>query len=398
VAPDGSLYFMDWSQMLIGHLQHHLRDPNRHHDYGRIYRITYPSRPLLTPKPIYGQSIPALLDLLKEHEDNVRQRAKIELDTHDTSEVIPAVDRWEKQLDKSDKDYEHNRLEALWVHQWQNVVNLDLLNAVLKSPEPRARAQAVRVLCYWMDRVPNALALLDTAVRDSAPRVRLEAVRALSFVKGQDVPKAIELTKVVMLDKDYYIDYCFRETMKQLGSLPEGKDIVGKDLLLAARLRAVPDAKYGPTRKSLSAAEQKSYDLGKEVFNRDAHCATCHQPDGKGVENTYPPLAKSEWLKDDDRVIKIVLKGLYGELKFQGKTYGPSKNTPPMVGFGPLANDEEIAAVISYVHQSFGNDLDFVKPEEVKRIREQIKDKNIFYMVDDILKEHPLDSKNSGVK
>jgi hypothetical protein len=64
-----------------------------------------------------------------------------------------------------------------------------------------------------------------------------------------------------------------------------------------------------------------------------------------------------------------------------------------MIGFGPLANDEEIAAVISYVRQSFGNDLDFVKADEVKRVREQVKDRNIFYMVDEILKEHPLGPK-----
>jgi mono/diheme cytochrome c family protein len=208
------------------------------------------------------------------------------------------------------------------------------------------------------------------------------------------VPQAIELTKLVMMEKDYYIDYCFRETMKQLGSLPEAGDVIKKDPMLAARLRAVPDAKYGPTRKKLTADEQKIYDLGHEVFNRDAHCATCHQPDGKGIENTYPPLAKSEWLDDDERVIKIVLKGLYGPLKFQGKEYGPAKNAPPMVGFGPLANDAEIAAVISFVRQSFGNDLEFVKAEDVKRIREQTKDRNIFYMVDDILKENPLGKKN----
>ena len=120
---------------------------------------------------------------------------------------------------------------------------------------------------------------------------------------------------------------------------------------------------------------------------------TCHQPDGKGVDNTYPTLAKSEWLEDDERVIKIVLKGLYGELQLHGKSFGPSKNTPPMMGFGPLANDEEIAGVISYVRQSFGNDLNFIKAEDVKRIREQIKDRNIFYMVDEILKEHPIQKK-----
>ena len=298
--------------------------------------------------------------------------------------------------DKNDKTYEHNRLEALWVHQWHNIVNLDLMNAVLKSPDAHARAQAVRVLCYWMDRVPNTLALLDAAVKDSAPRVRLEAVRALSFVKGKDVPQAIELAKLVMMEKDYYLDYCFRETMKQLGSLPEAKDIITKDPILVARLRATPDAKYGPTRKKLTGAEQKSYDLGKEVFNREAHCVTCHQHDGKGIENMYPPIVKSEWLDDDERMIKIVLKGLFGPLKFQGKEYGKAGNTPPMIGFGPLANDEEIAGVISYVRQSFGNDLEFVKAEDVKRVREQVKDRNIFYMVEDILKEHPLGQKKAA--
>ena len=394
VAPDGSLYVMDWSQMLIGHLQHHLRDPNRDHQHGRIYRLSYPSRPLLTPKKIHGESIENLLELLKEHEDNVRQRAKIELDTHDSAQVIAAVQKWEAALDKADKNYEHHRLEALWVHQWHNVVNIPLLEAVLKSPEPRARAQGIRVACYWSDRVPNTLGIFEAGIKDSAPRVRLEALRALSFVKGADVMKAIDLAKLVMLEKDYYIDYCFRETMKQLTSLPEGKDVLGKEPLLAARLRATPDASYGPTDKKLSAADKKLYELGKEVFNREAHCVTCHQADGKGVENIYPGLAKSNWLEGNgDRVIKIVLKGLFGPLDFQGKKYGPEKGTPPMMGFGPLLKDEEVAAVISYVHQSFGNNLPMVKVEDVKRVREETKDRAIFYMVEEILKEHALEKK-----
>jgi hypothetical protein len=213
---------------------------------------------LLKPKKIHGESVENLLDLLKEHEDNVRQLAKIELDTHESKKVIAAVQKWEAALDKSDKNYEHHRLEALWVHQWHNVVNVDLLQAMLKSPEPRARAQAVRVANYWSDRVPNVLSILEAAVKDPAPRVRLEAVRALSFIKGAEVPKAIELTKLVAVEKDYYIDYCFRETMKQLGTLPEGKDIIGKDPLLAARLRATPDASFGPTDKKLSGADKKS--------------------------------------------------------------------------------------------------------------------------------------------
>jgi azurin len=236
VAPDGSLYFMDWSQMLIGHLQHHLRDPNRDHQHGRIYRITYPSRPLLVPKKIAGESIENLIELLKEHEDNVRLRAKIELDTHDTAKVIAAVQKWEKALDKKDAKYEHNRLEALWVHQWHNVVNLGLLNDVLKSPEPRARAQAVRVLCYWRDRVPNALALLKIAADDEHPRVRLEAVRAASFFNGKDVPAAMDVAYTILKrDTDYYLDYCYNETLKQLRSIG-GDSIMPTDPAILAKM------------------------------------------------------------------------------------------------------------------------------------------------------------------
>jgi mono/diheme cytochrome c family protein len=250
------------------------------------------------------------------------------------------------------------------------------------------------VAIYWRDRLPSFLSILETAIKDSAPRVRLEAVRGLSFIKGAEVPKAIELAKIVMPEKDYYIDYCFRETMKQLGSLPEATDLITKDPLLAARLRNAPDATFGPTDKKLSAADKKVYDLGREVYNREAHCVTCHQADGKGVTNTYPGLAGSNWLQGNgDRVIKIVLKGLYGPLEFQGKTYGPERGTPPMMGFGPLLKDEEVAAVISYVNQSFGNNLPMVKVEDVKRVRTETESRAIFYMVDEILKEHPLETK-----
>jgi azurin/glucose/arabinose dehydrogenase len=220
VAPDGSLYFMDWSQMLIGHLQHHLRDPNRDHQHGRLYRITYPERPLLVPKPIAGESVDKLVALLSEHENDVRLRAKIELGSRDSKEVIAAVQKWEKGLDKGSKTYEHDRLEALWVHQWHDTVNLSLLHDVLKSPEPRARAQAVRVAGYWRDRVPGAADIVRKAASDENMRVRLEAVRVASFFKGADVPVAIEAAFAVLKQPtDYYIEYCFKETHKQLRSL-----------------------------------------------------------------------------------------------------------------------------------------------------------------------------------
>ncbi len=244
VGPDGALYFLDWQNPLIGHMQHNLRDPNRDQEHGRIYRIYCPDRPLLERHKIAGAPIPALLDLLKEPEDRVRYRVKIELGARPTDQVIAAVQQWVKKLDPSDPDYEHHLLEALWVHQYHNVVNRELLKRVLNSPEPRARAAATRVLCYWRDRVSDAVSLLRERANDDHPRVRLEAVRACSFFRdSQAAEAAVEALKHPL---DYFLDYTLRETMETLkpywqASIAEGRPFAANNPAgLAYVLKDVP--------------------------------------------------------------------------------------------------------------------------------------------------------------
>jgi len=133
--------------------------------------------------------------------------------------VIAALNKWVAQLDAKDKDYEHCMMEALWVHQWLNVVNEDLLKRMLHSPDYHARAAATRVLCCWRDRVSDPLGLLAIQARDNSPRVRLEAVRACSFFQTSEAAEvALEvLDKEADPNKpDYYIKYCLDETMKAL--------------------------------------------------------------------------------------------------------------------------------------------------------------------------------------
>ncbi len=220
VAPDGSIYFVDWAKELIGHMQHHIRDPNRDKTHGRIYRITAEGRPLLKPVKIDGETIENLLAALTTPEDNVRIRAKIELSKHDSTKVIAATKKWAAGLDKADKEYQHHLTEALWVHQWNNVVDEALLKQMLRSTDHRARAAATRVLCYWRDRVKDPLKLLAVQAKDDHARVRLEAIRACSFFTTSAAAEVAlsALEKEANPDKpDYYIKYCLDETMKQLG-------------------------------------------------------------------------------------------------------------------------------------------------------------------------------------
>jgi len=231
-GPDGALYVIDWHNPLIGHLQSHLRDSNRDHVHGRIYRITHESRPLVWQPKIDGEPIPVLLELLKRKENQIRNLAKIELGKHESAKVIAATKAWASALDRKSPDYPHHLLEALWVHQWHNVVDSNLLTQLLNSPNGNARAAAVRVLCYWRDRVPGALKELRRLAKDENPRVRLQAVRAASFFP---VTEAAEVAlAATALTVDYYLDYTIGETLRQLRpqwreSLRKGASVAGGD-------------------------------------------------------------------------------------------------------------------------------------------------------------------------
>jgi glucose/arabinose dehydrogenase len=214
VGSDGALYLADWHNPIIGHMQHNLRDTSRDHLHGRIYRVTYPGRPLLTPPKIAGEPIDRLLDLLKEPEDRVRYRAKIELSGRDTKEVMSALQAWMDRLDPKDASYEHHMMEALWVCQWHNRVDEKLLIRMLRSKEPWARAAATRVLCYWRDRVANPLALLKVQANDEHPAVRLEAVRAASFFQTSDA--AAVALESLNHPQDRFLEYTLDQAMKTL--------------------------------------------------------------------------------------------------------------------------------------------------------------------------------------
>jgi len=399
-APDGSLYFIDWHNPLIGHMQHNARDPNRDREHGRIYRVTYPGRPLVKPAKIDGATVAELLENLKEPEYRTRYRTRRELRRHAPAEVLPAIKAWVAKLDPKDPAYEHHLCEALWATWAQNQPDGELIQRLLQAKQFEARAAAADVVRHAFRQLPNHVALLTQAVRDEHPRVRLTAVVAATWLDNADGAKiALEaFRKPVDRWVGPVLHYALAHTLKDdVAALQAGGQLNLADNPAAAEYLAgkskvgqpAADTAPKPTRK-LSAAEDKIFQLGREVYFRDGLCATCHQADGKGLANIYPPLAKSDWLEDDERLIKIVLKGLWGPITVNGQAYDPSKGVPPMPGFGYTLNDAEVAAAASFVRLSFGNNGKLISPAQVAKVRAATKDRTNYYMTEEILKDHPL--------
>ncbi|GAB3234308.1 HEAT repeat domain-containing protein [Algoriphagus aestuariicola] len=371
IAPDGSMYIVDWHNILIGHMQHNARDPLRDHVHGRIYRLTYPSRPLLNPAKIDGATIPELLENLKMPEYRTRYRTKRELRGRDAKEVTAAVEKWVADLDKNEPNYEHNRLEALWVTWGANQVNQDLLRQLLKSEDYRVRAASVRVLRYTGHQVKDQGELLMEAAKDTNGRVRMEVIAAASWLpRDQGLPILAEVEK--QPQDNTWIPKTLETAVAHLNGL------------------SVAAKKEEDIKSSLTGSDRELFVLGKEIYAREGFCSTCHQPDGGGLNASgFPPLRGTPWVTGSpERLIKVVLKGLLGPINVAGRDY---PGQVPMTPFEGMLNDSEVAAVLTYVRNSFGNQASPVSPDLVKQIREEIKDKEGFYSPDELLKAHPLE-------
>jgi mono/diheme cytochrome c family protein/glucose/arabinose dehydrogenase/lysophospholipase L1-like esterase len=367
-APDGSLYLVDWHNALIGHMQHNARDPDRDHEHGRVFRITYPGRPLVKPAQIAGASIPTLLENLKLPEYRTRYRTRRELRERNADDVIAAIKKWSTTLSKSDPNYEHQLVEALWVCWGLNRVNEaeNLLKRLLTAKDYRARAAAVHVLRYSTHQIPDHVALLRAAAADEHGRVKMEAIATASWLGKTDGLSVLDATDP---GDDSWLNPVYATAKAYL----QGQKI---------------EADAAPVYTThLTGQDKAIFDMGAEVFNREGHCITCHQPDGKGLPAAqFPPLEGSEWVTgNEERLIKLTLHGLYGPIEVKGQKY------PGIVPMTPFKNlsDNEIAAVLTFVRNTFSNKGPVVLPETVKKVRAATADQPSFYKPDELLKANP---------
>jgi mono/diheme cytochrome c family protein len=208
------------------------------------------------------------------------------------------------------------------------------------------------------------------AAADINSRVRLEAIVTASWLgKDKGLPIVFEAGKKPL---DEWMVPAYETAIAHLN----GKEREVK--------------KEEPILTDLKGTERDLFVKGKAIYMRDGFCNTCHQSDGKGLGNSgFPPIAGTKWVTgSEERLIKLVLKGLYGPIEVLDKKY---PGQVPMTPFAGMLNDEEVAAVLTYVRNSFGNKASAISPEKVKSTRASIIDKTGFYSPEELLKQYPLE-------
>jgi nitrite reductase (NO-forming) len=139
----------------------------------------------------------------------------------------------------------------------------------------------------------------------------------------------------------------------------EGSASVKREAELKEKIAA--EIRSNPAIAGLTKEVQ--FERGKQTYMQS--CFACHLPDGKGMANVFPPLAGSDYLKADrDRAVRIVLKGLTGPVTVNGVTYNSAMPPQPLT-------DEQVADVLTFVTNSWGNSGEAYTVDDVRRVKNE---------------------------
>jgi glucose/arabinose dehydrogenase/cytochrome c553 len=101
----------------------------------------------------------------------------------------------------------------------------------------------------------------------------------------------------------------------------------------------------------------------------DSYCTSCHQRDGRGDNNRYPPLVGSDWVRGEpEKLINVILHGMQGEISVNGKTYNGL-----MPAHGEFLDDNAVASIVAFVKRRFNKEHVTITEEEVRRLRKSGK-------------------------
>jgi mono/diheme cytochrome c family protein len=141
------------------------------------------------------------------------------------------------------------------------------------------------------------------------------------------------------------------------------KGIIGF-ILLTVSIFLLAQSKPKSTKQG--GVDKASMERGKKIY--DTYCLACHQVDGSGVPGLNPPLTKTKWvLGDKKQLIIILLKGMDEPIEVNGEEYSN------VMASHAFLTDPEIADVLTYVRNSFGNKASVVTASEVKVVRATVK-------------------------
>ncbi len=213
---------------------------------------------------------------------------------------------------------------------------------------------------------PNPF-LYEVVNKSTPPTIKVESIRNNEV---RFISPSLRANQIVAYLKSLKQDY----ELPEIAFVKVDNEEKNSDVAVVEIENELPDSNASKLPSWLAS----QIESGKEIYMKAAPggglCFTCHQANGKGLDGQFPPLAGSDWvLGDKERLIKITMHGLMGEIEVNGVKYN-NVMAPPGIPPGSLT-DKQIADVLTYIRNDWGNSASSVSPGEVASVRESVKDR-----------------------
>lgn len=377
-APNGTLLIVDMYHGLIQHKayvtsylrkQYESRDLDKHNNLaGRIYSIHWKANPANEVPALEGKSTAELLPYLSHPNGfwrDTAQRLIVE------SGEVSLADEITKIV--TDKTQPLGQIHALWTLEGLCHVNATAINAAFRSNDSSVRMTAFELAPKCQkDSINQIIATcIDTPDNDQVYKAR-----SLARLGSEEAWQALISIIENPIDKDLMVEVIFKGIERHFEAfqtflLRKNKESITQFSVALTEMDKLWKARNEVKEIRLKGKALDAFVQGKLVYEGKAVCMGCHGMDGEGLLNLGPPLAGSDWVTGDgDRLIKVLLHGLQGPIVVSGTTYTPQAVMPGL-GSNPTISDKEIANVITYIRNAWGNSADLVKDRTVTSIRKE---------------------------
>ncbi len=381
-APDGSLYLLDFYHGIIQHktymtsylrnqtISRGLHQPGMGH--GRIYRIRHKTRPLNKEVDLSKATESELLQHLGNPSGYHRDLAQQILIQRKISPA-PLI-----KILKNTNSSPLHQMHAIWTLEGLGKLKPEHLRNQLLRPYPDDLV--ITALYASLSISPEVLAQHQNLYFQTftvTKKTRSYLAKVLATIPTAESQQ--ELSKLLKknLSGTPYLDDAAIAGLTHNANLFTKNNVAGySGRFFNEKLQKTIS---GPaTRKKdpaalLSGAHLQSYQRGKKLYNGTAACVGCHGTDGSGLPNLGPQLDQSDWVTGDEtRLIKILLHGLTGPIKINGKTFTPNAVMPGLAQ-NTAIDDQAIADVTTFIRATWSNRAPQVTQKTVSKIRNKTK-------------------------
>lgn len=390
-GPDGALYIADMYKGIIEHViflvpwitdQVKSRDLETGNDLGRLWRIVSTEKPISYKSPALSQLSPDdLISVLSHPNGWRRDTAQRLLIDQDLTETVPAL----KSL-IGEGASSLGCVHALWTLEGLGQLDWPTLTSAVRHRHPSVRATGLRMMDKMQDqRAIEEIAFLIERRNESDPIVLQQALVTLSAAASE--PGDYQLLLKLLAKQPNALGRtaaltglagreaaCLEVATHPIESVPDPlREEFIRDLSALMEIGKTEPAPLASAvdYESLTDQEIERAKLGAEKYA--VLCASCHQSHGLGTSGVAPRLAGSEWVTGSpERLAQIILRGLVGPIEVSGEAWNLHM---PGIGSSGAVNDEDLAAILTYIRRAWGNAAEPIDSALIAAEREASKDR-----------------------